>query len=637
MSLSKQLWLAVIILLTLVFGASLVVSSLSARGYLEQQLSIKNADNANMLALLLSQQGDDRAGQEQILANQFGTGFYEIIQLADTAGDEVIRLEDNRGISGAPAWFVRLLPVRGDAGAAAVRTGDRQAGTVTVRSHSGFAYHQLWEGAWRLALIFLAAIVAAGSLGTYFLKIVLRPLEDLAQQAKAIGERRFVSMDPPRAQEFGEVVTAMNRLSGNVRKMLAQEGSKLEQIQRDARTDKVTGLINREPFMQSLASALQRNDASAMGSLGLVRIRGLAQLNQVYGRKAIDAMLKDAGTTLSRFAMQHTGWAIARLNGSDLAVLAPRETTASAATGSIRDVLREVLRNHSMPDDLRLPAAATVYNARDTIPELMTRLDGALLAADKEGAAAISVTQRGDIEMKPVREQMDAWRKIFNRAFADNTFTLAGYPLVGLEGQVVHLESPVRLRWKDEELAAGEFLPWINRLELAGELDQHVVALALKKIAVEGVPVCVNLSARSLVDPAFFSWLSEQLSSQSQAAGKLWLEVPEAIVFRHLDRFRQLVARSREHGSKIGIEHVGHELKELGRLHDVGVDFLKIDSAFVLGVDDNVANQTIIRTLCTVSHAIGLQVFAEGVQTPAEWATLRELGADGATGPGIAA
>ena len=52
-------------------------------------------------------------------------------------------------------------------------------------------------------------------------------------------------------------------------------------------------------------------------------------------------------------------------------------------------------------------------------------------------------------------------------------------------------------------------------------------------------------------------------------------------------------------------------------------------------MDDNSANQTLLRTLCTVGHSIGVKVYAEGVQTEAEWETLKEVGADGATGPGI--
>jgi EAL domain-containing protein (putative c-di-GMP-specific phosphodiesterase class I) len=247
------------------------------------------------------------------------------------------------------------------------------------------------------------------------------------------------------------------------------------------------------------------------------------------------------------------------------------------------------------------------------------------------------VAHRGDIEMKPVREQMDDWRRIFLEAFQHRAFTLASFPVVDPQGEITHWECPVALEWKGRSVAAGEILPWINRLEMSGELDRHVVDLALKKIESEELPVCVNLSARALLDPGFMSWISERFSSRTRARERLWLELPGATVFRHLDRFMQLAARIREYGGRVGIEDIGHQVADLGRLHEVEVDFLKLDTALVSGVDDNAANQALVRTICTVGQAIGLQVFAGGVQRPAEWTTLRELGCDGATGPGIAA
>ena len=70
--------------------------------------------------------------------------------------------------------------------------------------------------------------------------------------------------------------------------------------------------------------------------------------------------------------------------------------------------------------------------------------------------------------------------------------------------------------------------------------------------------------------------------------------------------------------------------------YDVGVDYLKIDASFIRDIDSNAGNQTLLRTLCTVGHSIGVIVIAEGVRTDEEWAMLQDLGADGATGPGIA-
>ncbi len=64
----------------------------------------------------------------------------------------------------------------------------------------------------------------------------------------------------------------------------------------------------------------------------------------------------------------------------------------------------------------------------------------------------------------------------------------------------------------------------------------------------------------------------------------------------------------------------------------MGLDYIKIDSAFIRGVDKNTANQTLLRTLCTLVHAVGSTAIAEGVQSEGEWDMLDALGFDGATG-----
>jgi EAL domain-containing protein (putative c-di-GMP-specific phosphodiesterase class I)/GGDEF domain-containing protein len=635
MSLYKQLWLAIIFLLALVFTCSFIVSSLSARAYLEQQLAMKNSDNATALALSLSQQEADEVLLELTIAAQFDTGFYELIELVDPEGNVVVRRGDPRDANGAPAWFMALFPIEVAPGVASVQSGWQQLGTLTLRSHSKFAYQELWRSTQGLALVFIAAIIVAGLLGTYLLRIILRPLDEVVEQAGAIGERRFITIPEPKTQEFRKLVNSMNGLSERVKQLLQQEARRLEKWQRDAHLDKVSGLLNREPFLQSLDAALESDDVNATGTLSLIRLRGLAQLNQVYGRKAIDGVIHDIGSALSRITMQHSRWAASRLNGSDFAVLAPRALETENTAREIQDALHEVLESHSMRAEVTLPGAATVFAHGDTVSEIMTRLDGALLSADTEGGSGINVARKGDIQMKPIRDQMDEWRSVFEVAFREGHFTLQTFPVVGLHGELLHMESPVRLRWQDETLAAGRFLPWINRLELSGELDKRVTELALAEIERTGQPMCINLSVASVVEPAFLSWLSERLSAHDAAAANLWLEVPESMAFRHLENFKHLCTRARAHKCKVGIEHMGHQLAELGRLHDIGVDYLKVDASFVRGIDDNPGNQTLLRTLCTVGHSIGVIVIGESVRTEEEWAALKELGADGATGPGI--
>lgn len=634
MSLFKQLWLATIILLVLAFGGSFVVGSLSAKRYLEQQLYMKNADNAAALALSLTQQDADPVLLELTLSAQFDNGHYEMIELTDPEGQVIVRRDDEKPIGGVPTWFTRLLPIDVDAGIAQVQRGWQQVGTLRLRSHSRFAYRELWESTQLLALVFLLAMLLAGLLGNVLLRRILRPLNDVVEQAEAIGERRFVTIDrEPSTLEFRRLVNVMNTLSTRVRGLLQLEAKRLEKWQRDTHIDKVTGLLNREPFMRSLDAAIQSDDVNATGTLTLARLSGLAQLNQIYGRRVIDSLLQDIGDALNTIISRHSRWAASRLNGSDFAVLSPRASDPQKIAHEVQDIMLDVLKRRSMIDDVTLPTAVTVYVHGETITELMTRVDAALLASNKEGESGIQVSYKGDVQMLPMREQMERWRAIFDQALSGNLFQLEPYPVIGLDGQLLHHEAPARLHWNGELLAAGAFLPWINRLEMSNDLDRNIIALALELIETRDEPVCINLSVASVVELNFPLWLSERLSAHPDAAGKLWMEVSEAMAFRHLGNFKKLCERAKRHGCKIGIEHVGHQLAELGQLHDIGLDYLKVDVSFVRDIDTNNANQTLLRSLCTVGHSIGVQVIAEGVESREEWQTLEELGIDGITGP----
>ena len=70
-------------------------------------------------------------------------------------------------------------------------------------------------------------------------------------------------------------------------------------------------------------------------------------------------------------------------------------------------------------------------------------------------------------------------------------------------------------------------------------------------------------------------------------------------------------------------------------MHDLGLDFLKVDSSFVRGIDSNPGNAAFLKGLSSIAHGIGLQVLAEGVATQAEFEALKALGFDGATGPAV--
>ena len=633
MSLYKQLWLAVVFLLAVIFVGILVVSSLSSKSYLEQQLYMKNSDNAAALALSLTQQDADPVLLELTLSAQFDTGHYELIQLTDPAGEILLERKDDQQFDDAPAWFMQLLPIHVDAGVAQIQQGWHQLGTLSLRSHSRFAYRELWNSTKKMAGVFLVGMLLAGSLGSYLLRIILRPLDDVVDQAEAIGNRRFVTIEEPATLEFRKLVKSMNTLSQRIKAVLQQEAKQLEKLQRDAHVDRVTGLLQRTPFMRRLSANLERDDASASGMLSIIRISGLAQLNQSYGHKRIDSLLGEIGAALTKITTTNSSWSAGRLNGSDFAILAPREIDADEVAKTIQQLLTAVFENSSM--EAPLPCAVSPFRPGDTIGTLMTQLDAALISSEQEGESAIAVANRDSGSTIPVRQEMEEWTATLTEAFAADKFSLASFPVSSLDGGLIHIEAPVRLRTATEELSAGLFLPWVNRLEMAGDLDRQVIGLALDQIARDKQPVCINLSVSSVKDPGFITWIRQTLSKRATDASYLWMEVQEAMAFRHLEEFKLLSAAVSAHDCKIGIEHVGDQLTNLGQLHDCGLDYLKVDSALIRDIHDNPANQTLLRTLCTVGHSVGLTVIAEGVQKEEEWHALAELGLDGATGPEV--
>ncbi|HSO44066.1 MAG TPA: LapD/MoxY N-terminal periplasmic domain-containing protein, partial [Rhodoferax sp.] len=135
MSLIKQLWIAIILVMSVAFGGSMVVSVLSARHYLEQQLQVKNIDNATALALSLTQLEKDEVMVGLLVSAQFDVGHYRFIRIVSPDGQTLVERVAANLKPGAPDWFVKLIPIRTTPGQALIQDGWNQYGTLTLASH----------------------------------------------------------------------------------------------------------------------------------------------------------------------------------------------------------------------------------------------------------------------------------------------------------------------------------------------------------------------------------------------------------------------------------------------------------------------------------------------------------------------
>ena len=635
MSLYKQLWIAIAVLMLIVFSVTFAINGISSSRYLEQQLSLKNADDATRIALSLSQQEFDPILLELQLAAQVDQGSYEYIEFRDPSGKVTFNHSNTLTNNNSLNWLHDLFPIHSLPGVAEVTNGWNQLGSLTLKSHENFVYNELWNNAKRTLLALVLAIIIAGALGAKLLQVILNPLKQVVNQARAIDQRRFISLPEPFTTEFAEVTRSMNELARRIKEMLNRESQRLAHQREISEFDPNTGILQREPFMGHLRAKLESESADATGSVALVRFANLSRMNQLFGRQSMDNVLKAIGSGLHQLTVTEVNWVTGRLNGSDFCLISPQEADPKQTAETLQSIIKNALREHSIADKVLLPTACVEYASGDTVSDVMTRLDGALLASDEENNSTITLANRSGRTITPVRQQAITWKVELDTALKDNCLFIETFPVRDVHGGLIHDEGMLRIRTKDKVCHAGEFMPWVHRLDLGGKIDRTVLLLAMKHIAQTSKFTCANLTASCLKDTTFITWFEAFLIEHSEHAEKLSIEVNEAAAYTHSNSFHRLSQQARALNVKIGIEHMGYRISDIGKLSELGVDYLKIDGLFVRDIKANAGNTALFRTYANIAQSMGIICIAEGVSSESEMSTVFELGASGACGKAI--
>jgi EAL domain-containing protein (putative c-di-GMP-specific phosphodiesterase class I) len=138
-----------------------------------------------------------------------------------------------------------------------------------------------------------------------------------------------------------------------------------------------------------------------------------------------------------------------------------------------------------------------------------------------------------------------------------------------------------------------------------------------------------------MTDLTFAIWFEERLLRRPDHAKLLSVEIGEAAAYGHPEGFRRLLQHARPHGARVGVEHMGFRLSDIGKLGEMGADFLKIDSLFIREIDRSPGNQALLRTYVSIAQSLGIPCIAEGVENTSELQTVIDLGCEGVTGPGV--
>src|SRR3990167_5504528 len=282
MSLFKQLFIAICVLMLVSFTGSFLVSVESSREQQVNQLRAHAQDAATALGLSLSPHVKDVAMMELMVSSIFDSGYFESIRVIDPANGQVIVERSGVPVSGeAPQWFANLVDLAPASGDAIVSDGWRQAARVQVVSHPLFAVGKLWQSALGVLLwLALSGLFCIG-LGVLLLKRQLRPLDYMVEQSNAIARREFLSVpELPKTPEFRRVVNAMNQMVEKLKALFAEEAARSEKLRAEAYQDSLTGLANRRYFDLQLQARVGVDEHAGSGFVLLLRVNDLAGLKQ---------------------------------------------------------------------------------------------------------------------------------------------------------------------------------------------------------------------------------------------------------------------------------------------------------------------------------------------------------------------
>jgi predicted signal transduction protein with EAL and GGDEF domain len=448
--------------------------------------------------------------------------------------------------------------------------------------------------------------------------------------------------------------------------------SMAERTSFDAVHDPVTGVTNRAGFLLRGDAMVRLLEPESMIGLLMLDIDRFRQVNDTLGHAAGDQLLQITARRLA--AALRPGEVLARLGGDEFGIfvttlpktggvalpMLPALPVPPASDGGPSNGLDAaehpvqvnylLARARGLADELAVPtevagvqlsveaSVGVVAAAAGTVDmtELMRRADIAMYQAKRGGSSVAWY----DISRDDASTDRLALLAEMREALASgDQLTLLLQPTIELAtGRAVGAEALVRWRHpRRGMLKPVEFVKIVEHSELVGGFTRYVLDRALRVASgwlAKGVdlPIAVNLSPRSLLDPYLPEYIGELLAGHRFPANRLILEITETVVMSELTVIDQVLGDLRRMGIQLAVDDFGTGYSSLTFLTRVQVDEVKIDRTFVRRMFDSDEAKAIVSTTVELGRSLGLRVVAEGVETAEQRKALGALGCVAAQG-----
>ncbi len=396
--------------------------------------------------------------------------------------------------------------------------------------------------------------------------------------------------------------------------------------------DPLTNLPNRTLFQDRTGVALRT--AARLGATVAVLLLDLnrfKEVNDTLGHQYGDHLLLQVADRL-RDSLRDSD-SVARLGGDEFAILLPISgwEEALAATQRVDAALHDPFSVYDIALDVDASIGIALAEPGDDVETLLRHADVAMYEAKAaHHAFARYESSRDDNNLSRLVLLGD-----LRRAIATGELTLYYQPKISTgTGTLSSVEALVR--WQHPTLGLlqpDEFIPLAESTAIIHALTTEVLRLALSQArewadAGRPIPIAVNISARSLLDPRFPAHVQELLDAHGVAPYLLTLELTETAVMADRDLALTVLQALDAMHVPLSIDDFGTGYSSMAYLKTLPVNELKIDRSFVMGMADDPDSAVIVRSAVNLGHNLGMTVVAEGVQDSVARSELADMGCD---------
>jgi len=575
----------------------------------------------------------DKATVDTLVNVIFEGGFYKEVQLTWLADQKKQLWENSITLNKVPQWFIDLNLFETQSKEVTITSGWLQLATLKVESNPAIGYRELWrimnDTLMILAALFLISVAAL----RLRLKIILKPLYEVAQHARDVSQRKFhPDMTLPSTSELKEVVGAINSMSAQLKQVFSTLDEEVNNLKNDTLCDKASQLPNRLYLTGQLKSWLNE---PGFGALLLADLSWLDEIHSKYGYQVRDQTIKVLAQKLTSDLPFSSDTLVARISNTEFAFLiqkADNQQVSEYLQSLIRLMNQEML-NAGCEANQRFAIGVSERSAGVKSAELLSQADNALQKAINEEKSSHWFYVEKQQEFS-----REAWREQLVAAISNNDFIFQWQPVQQChDNKVIHREVYCRLEIEGKIVQAGQFMPYIERLSLGHKLDQCLLeAINTDDLfALNHEPIAVNLSRISIASPDFHLWLSSYLE-KIQHPEKIHFEISEAGVTQNLMACIQLCEIIENAGSKLGVDNCGRQMGALTYLQELKPHYIKLDMSLSCynneRDEENQQNLELCRALLNIARGLNIKAIITGIEDDKHLQTIKPLRADGYQG-----